>query len=86
MFCSQCRQARQRVLAGKGLLWGKRSLRDLEPQSELKGEPISDTTLHDVLVRLSPEGLRKLIASQVKQAIKSKELRPAGIAVPSDSS
>jgi predicted transposase YbfD/YdcC len=61
-----------------GILCGKRTLRDLETQSEIQGDRISDTTLHDVLVRLSPEGMPKLIASQVKQALESKELQPEG--------
>jgi hypothetical protein len=57
MFYSQYREARQKVLAGKGLLCGKRSLRHLEMQSELKDERISDASLNDVLVRLLPDGV-----------------------------
>lgn len=62
-----------------GLLSGKRDLRDIETQSELEGERISDSTLRGVLRRLSPKELPKLIASQVKQALESKELCPDGL-------
>jgi hypothetical protein len=59
-----------------GILSGSSSLRELETPRELKGAPRSDTTMGDLLTRLSVGSLPELIARMVKEAIKSKELVP----------
>ena len=57
-----------------GALTGCKTLRDVETLSELYAERIPDTTLHDIMVRLNPEGLRELVAKGVKQALREHEL------------
>jgi len=57
-----------------GALTGCKTLRDVETLSELYGERIPDTTLHGLMVRLDPEGLRKELAKGVKQALREHEL------------
>jgi predicted transposase YbfD/YdcC len=67
----------------KQLFWGilsdRRNLREIETQSEIVGERLADTTMNDVLVRLSVGSLPELIASQVKRASADKELVPVGL-------
>ena len=67
----------------KQLFWGilsdRRTLRDIETQSEIVGERLADTTMNDVLVRLSAGRLPELIANQVKKASADKELAPVGL-------
>ena len=63
-----------------GMLSGIRTLRELETYSELYEERIPDTTLHDVLVKIDPTPLEKVLARQVKEAIRSHELDQAEIA------
>lgn len=65
------------------LLWGilgdRRNLRDLETQSEIVGRRIPDSTIGDILLRLSPGELPSFIAGQIKDASRSKELRPVDL-------
>lgn len=57
----------------RGMLSGCKNLREVEDLSEIIGERIPDTTLHDVIVRVNPEPLNKEIAKQVKKALRSHE-------------
>ena len=57
-----------------GALSGCKTLREIETLSELYAEKVPDTTLHDVMIRLNPEGLRTELANGVKQALREHEL------------
>lgn len=57
-----------------GALSGCKTLREVETLSELYAERIPDTTLHDMLVQIMPEGLRAELAMGVKQALREHEL------------
>lgn len=57
-----------------GALSGCKTLREVETLSELYAERVPDTTLHDMLVRINPEGLRAELAAGVKQALREHEL------------
>ena len=57
-----------------GALSGCKTLREIETLSELYDERIPDTTLHDIMAQLNPEGLRAELAKGVKQALRSHEL------------
>jgi hypothetical protein len=59
-----------------GMLTGKKNLRDIETQSELVGDRISDTTMTGILGRLTCGTLADVVAKQIKQALAEKELRP----------
>ena len=53
---------------------GCKTLRDIETLSEVYAERIPDTTLHDIMVQLDPEGLRAELARGVKHALREHEL------------
>ena len=55
-------------------LSGCRTLREIETFSELYDERIPDTSLHDIMRCLDPEGLRAELARGVKQACAAHEL------------
>jgi len=58
-----------------GALTGCKTLREVETLSEVYGGyRIPDTTLHDIMIRLDPEGLRQELARGVKQALREHEL------------
>ena len=57
-----------------GALSGCKTLREVETLSEIYSERIPDTTLHDMLVSIDPEGLRSELAKGVKQALREHEL------------
>lgn len=58
----------------QGLITGKFGLRDIERETSLYDRRIPDTTLHDLIVEIDPEPLKKVLARQVKQALRSHEL------------
>lgn len=51
-----------------------KTLRDVETLSDLYGERVPDTTLHDVLVRVEPRALELELARTVKDALRDHEL------------
>ena len=57
-----------------GALSGCKTLRDIETLAEVYADRVPDTTLHDMLVRIAPEGLRAELARGVKQALREHEL------------
>lgn len=57
-----------------GALSGCKTLREVETLSELYAQRIPDTTLHDILVRVDPQGLKAELARGVKQALREHEL------------
>lgn len=57
-----------------GALSGCKTLREVETLSEIYAERVPDTTLHDIMVRLNPEGLKEELAKGVKQALRAHEL------------
>jgi hypothetical protein len=57
-----------------GLLSGCENLRAVETFSEMYNERIPDTTLHDAIIQINPEPLRKLLSKQVKEALRDHEL------------
>ena len=57
-----------------GMLSRRLHLREVEDFTEEYSERIPDTTLHDLLVKLSPEPLRRKLVKQVKEALRSHEL------------
>lgn len=57
-----------------GILSGCRTLREIETFSEMYDERIPDTSLHDIMQCLEPEGLRAELAKGVKQACGAHEL------------
>lgn len=57
-----------------GALSGCKTLREVETLSEVYANRISDTTLHDMMVQVDPEGLRSELAKGVKQALREHEL------------
>lgn len=61
-------------VAFSGLLAGCRTLRAVENFSEILGERVPDTTLHDLLVQVDAEPLRKHLVKEVKKALRSHEL------------
>jgi hypothetical protein len=63
----------QEVLFG-GMLSGAQSLRGVETFSEIYGERVPDTTLHDLLIRLDGEPLRAVLVDEVKEALRAHEL------------
>lgn len=61
-------------VAFSGILSGCRTLREVENFSEILGDRVPDTTLHDLLVQMDPQPLRKLLVKEVKNALRSHEL------------
>ena len=57
-----------------GSLTGCKTLREVETLSEVYADRVPDTTLHDMLVQIDPEGLRAELAKGVKQALREHEL------------
>ncbi|MCA9330294.1 ISAs1 family transposase [Candidatus Saccharibacteria bacterium] len=57
-----------------GMLSGCKNLREVESLSESLKERIPDTTLSDMLSKLDPAPLRKVLVQGVKQALRSHEL------------
>ena len=57
-----------------GALSGCKTLREIETLSELYAERVPDTTLHDMMIQMNPEGLRAELAKGVKQALREHEL------------
>jgi hypothetical protein len=57
-----------------GALCGCKTLRDVETLSEVYADRVPDTTLHDMLVQIDPEGLKSELAKGVKQALREHEL------------
>ena len=57
-----------------GALSGCKTSREVETLSEVYADRISDTTLHDMLIQIDPEGLRAELAKGVKQALREHEL------------
>lgn len=57
-----------------GALSGCKTLRDIETLSEIYGQRVPDTTLHDIMVKLNPEGLRAELSKGVKRALRDHEL------------
>lgn len=72
-----------------GMASGQKSLADLEDVTSSLSpfsrrvfgiqKRVPDTTLRDLLVRLDSKGLRQLIHTQVKQAVRRKSLTPDGL-------
>ena len=57
-----------------GALSGCKTLREVETLSEVYADRVSDTTLHDMMIQLDPQGLRAELAKGVKQALREHEL------------
>ena len=57
-----------------GAFSGCKTLRDVETLSEIYGERVPDTTLHDIIIRVDPSGLAKELAKGVKDALRDHEL------------
>lgn len=57
-----------------GALSGCKNLREIETLSEVYEARIPDTTLHDLLIKMDPEGLQAVLAAGVKQALREHEL------------
>ena len=57
-----------------GALSASKTLREVETLSEMYAQRIPDTTLHDIMLKIDPEGLRKVLADGVKQALREHEL------------
>jgi hypothetical protein len=57
-----------------GMLTGSKNLREVEDFSEGYKERVPDTTLHDILVKISPEPLKNLLVKDVKRALRDHEL------------
>ena len=64
-----------------GMLTTCLHLRAVEDFSESYDERIPDTTLHDLIVKLSPTPLKKLLAKEVKKALRAHELPKADFPV-----
>lgn len=64
-----------------GMLTTCLHLRAVEDFSESYDERIPDTTLHDIIVKLSPEPLKKLLVKEVKKSLRSHELPKADFPV-----
>lgn len=61
-------------MLGFGILSGTGNLRAVETFTENYNERIPDTTLHDTIIQVDPEPLRKLLGKQVKEALRAHEL------------
>lgn len=59
-----------------GMLSACQSLREVERLSERMGRRVPDTTLHDLLGKLSPGQFRRLLVREVLRAQRAKELEP----------
>lgn len=57
-----------------GILSGMKNLREIETFSEVSGERIPDTTMHNLIIEIDPEPLRKELVSEVKTALRNHEL------------
>lgn len=64
-----------------GMLSGCKTLRAVETFSEVYGERVPDTTLHDVLKEIDGEPLRKVMVREVKEALRAHELPKDGFPV-----
>lgn len=60
-----------------GMLSAMRNLRGVEQLTERMGRRVPDTTLWELLSRLSPGSFRNLLVDEVRKAYRAKELEPS---------
>ena len=64
-----------------GALSGCKTLREVETLSEIYADRVPDTTLHDLMINLDPEGLKNVLAKGVKQALREHELKSGDLPI-----